>query len=142
MTLIKNKERKRYPKYTREENKGCKLTDSQINTLQHLRYKGATYKDLGKEFGLSISNIRYWCLSDEARKEENKKHYLLSKGSPWRDKERVKKSNNKKGRRKYILKHTEYQEWRKDYLARNKDKVLEWGRKAQKKYYVKIKDNK
>ena len=63
---------KEFPKYSREENRMCKLTDDDISVVREMRQSGMTYKQIAKEFNVSAQAIFYWCLSDEKRKQKIK----------------------------------------------------------------------
>lgn len=62
------------PKLKREANRGCKLSSQDIRSAQRMHKSGIGYASIGRQFGVSWTAIRYWCWSEEKRKEENKKH--------------------------------------------------------------------
>lgn len=68
-----------YPRYTREQNKGCKLTEKDLKKIHKLREEGLTLKEIAKElkFKVSATAIWYWCLTPEARKKNIRRRYLL-----------------------------------------------------------------
>jgi len=53
-----------YPKYTREQDNRCKLTDEQI---LEIRSKREGIFKCAKKFNVSVSTINRWRLSDAAR---------------------------------------------------------------------------
>lgn len=60
-----------YPKFTRAESRGCKLTDEQITQIKERRKNGEWYKDIALSYGISAQAVYYWCLTDEQRKQQN-----------------------------------------------------------------------
>ena len=69
MRIAKKKSMKeKFPKYTREENRACKLTDNQISEIQSRREKGEIYSSIARDYGITPQAVFYWCLSKEVRK--------------------------------------------------------------------------
>lgn len=64
----------KHPKFTREENRACKLTDKQIDEIKTRRLHGESYPNIAKDYNITVQAVYYWCLSDEDRKEKNKKN--------------------------------------------------------------------
>lgn len=62
-----------FPKYTREENLACKLTDIQIKEIRAKRKSGLTYPQIAKNYNITPQAVYYWCLDDGTRKKKNKK---------------------------------------------------------------------
>ena len=65
-----------YPKYSREENKNCKLTEEQIQEIKDL-YVPQKFgmRKVAKTLNLPFSTVRYYCISEKERKEFNKMKY-------------------------------------------------------------------
>jgi len=63
-----------FPRYTREENRSCKLTDEQIRDIPILLSKGVGLSELANAYGVVKSTISYWALSPKKRKEQNIKY--------------------------------------------------------------------
>lgn len=59
----------KHPKYTREENLACKLTDKQIAEIQTRHKKGEFYSVIAKDYNITPQAIFYWCLDEKTRKE-------------------------------------------------------------------------
>jgi len=66
----------KYPKFTREQSKACKLSDRQIEDIPRLLKRGETRSEIAKKYGVTFPCINYWCMSPEERKERNKKSHL------------------------------------------------------------------
>ena len=64
--------KEKFPKYTREENRACKLTDNQISEIQSRREKGEIYSSIARDYGITPQAVFYWCLSKEVRKGKSK----------------------------------------------------------------------
>lgn len=62
----------KHPKFTREENRACKLNDEQIEQVQMLRKQGRSYQNIADQFNMSLQGIRWWCLTEDQRKEITK----------------------------------------------------------------------
>ena len=129
---LNKKNTMKYPRYTKEENKSCKLTQEQINEIQELYVPKIFWmRKVAKEMNLPFSTVRYWCLSDEQRKEFN---IMKSKYNKPINKEDVKMYNEDRKQRKW-KKFTDYiSQLKKDYLEKP------WVRKHKseymKKYYI------
>jgi len=63
----------KYPKFTREENKRCKLSDSDIASIRKMRAEGHTLKEIALEFDVSQGTIHYWLLDDDGREKMKEK---------------------------------------------------------------------
>lgn len=60
----------KFPRYTRKENRACKLNDKQICEIRMRRANGEPYTKIAKDYDVSSRAIWYWCLSDADRKNE------------------------------------------------------------------------
>ena len=124
-----------FPKYTREENKGCKLTDKQIQEIKERRERGETYADIAKDYNITEQAVYYWCLDPEVRKQKNiKKNPKVHNDPAYFRKYRERKKQL----------HPELAEYEK--LATEKvrkempEKSLEWSKKSGYNYYHKNKE--
>jgi len=132
---IKNPQpNKKYPRYTREENLACKLTDTQILEAQNLHKEGISYKKIAKLYEVSKGCIIYWCWPEEIRKERGKIQRERKNPTPYSP------SYNKKikERKKRIC--PEFFEYKresdKNYFIKYPNKV----RKQKKESYYKHRD--
>jgi len=65
-----------YPKYTREQNKNCKLTEEDIRQIRTLAGQGMKKNAIAKELNMPYNVIWYWLLPDEKRKAKIRQYYL------------------------------------------------------------------
>jgi hypothetical protein len=150
------KKKRKYPKYTREEALNCKLSDEEINRIQELHSMGLRGIDiwrkrdvLFKEEIKSPVTIYRWLLSEERRKELNKKNADYAKEN--RDSEKAKEYAKKCSRRKIRLKGHEVYLYRrslpywekakvltekanKRWREKNRERYKEWRKEYNKKY--------
>ncbi|MDZ4286194.1 MAG: hypothetical protein U1A23_04645 [Candidatus Sungbacteria bacterium] len=68
-----------FPRYTRDENLKCKLTDIQIKEIKERRERGESYTSIASEYDITPQTVYYWCLSEAKRKEKNHAHYESTK---------------------------------------------------------------
>ena len=89
-----------YPRYTREQNARCKLSDNDIVMIRFHKWNGVSTKALSEKYGVTITTIRGWFSSDEERREKNRKAYLKygDRYGVATRKKRADKSNKKKDR--------------------------------------------
>lgn len=69
-----------YPRYTREENRNCKLTDKQICAIRIRHDNGDSYSEIAEDYEVTPQAIFYWCISEEERKKRTRKGNLSYKG--------------------------------------------------------------
>lgn len=62
----------KFPRFTREENRRCKLSDSDIAKIKELHEQGFTLKEIAEQFLVSTPAIRYWVISEEEREKYKK----------------------------------------------------------------------
>ena len=120
----------KFPRYTREENRSCKLTDAEIVEIRELRTSGMSYGEIARDFDMSPSGIYYWCMSDEARKEKNKKLYknqLFIR--PW--------GKRKEYRKRKLRLHPELYDYENEYYKKRFSGVIQ---PRNKEYWLKNKD--
>ncbi len=68
-----------FPKYTREENLACKLSDEQITEARERRKTGESYPSIAQDFKVTPQAIFYWCLSDYERKKRTRERQQLER---------------------------------------------------------------
>ena len=101
----------KFPRYTREENRACKLSDAQILEIQKRRKRGETKEEIADDYDVTASAIYYWCLSPERRGEliRNQKRKKMS--------DEYKKKYAKEYRQRKFKTHPEYVEYEKQFNA-------------------------
>ena len=104
----------KYPKYTREQNLSCKLSDYDIKHIKFLKAWGNPVKEIAKKFNVSQQIIWYWLLSPEKRKERNRKQHL--RYERFKDKKIVHEIQNRSAKRKRDT-MPEYREYCKFYKS-------------------------
>ena len=115
-----------YPRYRREENRACKLTEEQIETIKELYVpKKFWMRKVAIELWLPPSTVRYHLISEEERKEFNKMKSAYNK-RPTSDE--VKKRNLERKIRKWEAFKKYESELKKEYLEKP------WVRQKRKKY--------
>ena len=92
----------KFPKYSREENLACKLTDDNIRSIRRLRKQGESYYEIAKHFSVSPQTIYYWCI------DEAKRHAIIQK------------QIERKGKEYMRARNLEQRDWFKEYRARKK----------------------
>lgn len=112
---------KPFPKYTRQENKGCKLSDEQIVAARERRKQGETLKAIGKDFGVTEQAIYYWCLSDEEKEAKNKAHYQAKK-EYQKEYNLSRKDYHKEYRKRKMELHPEYKEYENQFTIEHRIK--------------------
>ncbi len=122
----------KFPKYSREENRACKLLDAEIKEIQWRGRSGESYKELAEYYGVSRTTIYYWCLSDERRAEYGKKRREATTPRPY-DPAWYKEYRKRKKEVKPELIAYERQ-WGKE-LKEKRPNYEESLKKASKKYY-------
>lgn len=149
---------KKFPRYTREENLSCKLTDKQIKAIPERRRHGETYKKIALDYGVSLQAIVYWCMSEEERKRKNalpkkkkysfdhrfyrerklalhpelKEYELVSRYRYETEKPAQFKKTKKKAEKNYWLKHKKkLTEKSKKYQMANLDKFRQYNKKSR-----------
>jgi len=101
----------KYPRYTREQDLRCKLSENNIKRIKPLYKEGSSVNKISKIFKVSTGTIYYWLMSNVKRRGRCKKQYLYLKDSGITDEgERQKKC--------YIRKYQSIPEFRK-YLIQN-----------------------
>lgn len=92
----------KYPRYAREQNLACKLTDEDIKKIKILyNERGWLKVKIAEKFNVSCSAIGYWLMSDRERKERERRRYLL-----WgkdRDRKEKQERQRRSKKRKYRL---------------------------------------
>ncbi len=123
-----------FPRYTREENKSCKLKDSDILEIKERREKKETYKSIARDYGVTEQCIAYWCLDEKTRKERNKKQDNT---------QRTKFDYDAYRERKKLL-HPELKDYeiirRKKTLEEKPEEAKVWIKKSTKVYWEKHKE--
>jgi len=69
----------KYPLYTREQSKSCKLTDDQIKEIRRLYKEGIKRSELARIYGVAHSTIKIWCLTPREKKAYHQKLYEYHK---------------------------------------------------------------
>jgi hypothetical protein len=85
----------KYPKLPRKLNRGCKLTEEDIEVVYSMRKNGSTLEQIGNKFKVSKSAIVYVLMTPEQKKEKNwKRHHIYKQ-------DRKKANEASKNARKY-----------------------------------------
>lgn len=124
----------RFPRYTRKEDRRCKLTEAEIVEIRKLRSFGISCRELAGEFDIGLSAIYYWCMLDEDRKERHKRAYrnqLFKK--PWG------KLNQKEYRKRKLQLHPELYNYENEYYKKRFKSIIQ---PRNKEYWLKHKDKK
>ena len=108
-----------YPKFSKDKDRRCKVTHSQIERMRELRQIGFTLKEIGFEFHITIQAVSYWLKSDEERKEISKKRFARMTNEE--------RSNANKASRESIKRKKK--EMREQYLAYFLDRSKEFRKK-------------
>jgi hypothetical protein len=110
-TVITRIERRRmkHPRFSREQNLACKLTDTDIAYIRkyYLPVRGKGSRILAKKFNVTKKTILYW-VNDENKKKNNKLVEEYRKTHPRTD-----KSSSLSQKRKLLLMPKEIREYRK-----------------------------
>jgi len=69
----------KYPKYTREQNLSCKLSDFDIRMIKGCIKAHWKRYEIAELFNVSEATINYWSMSPEKRKFKNRMYYLNSR---------------------------------------------------------------
>ncbi len=77
-----------YPRYTREQDLRCKLTDKDIKEIQVMNKLGVSRKEIAKIFKVSLGTICLWCLPEEKRKDIYKRNYLRIDKERYRERKK------------------------------------------------------
>ena len=88
----------KYPRYSREQNLACKLSDTDIKEIKRIRKLGLIAKDIAKIFNVSKEIIYYWLMSIEQRRQRIRRHYLA------KDKEKDRESKKTRQLKSYYRK--------------------------------------
>lgn len=73
--IIGKEEVVKYPRFTRAQSLSAKLCEEQISEIKKWRYRGYTYAAIAHAFNVSPSTVWRVCLSEEERKQLEKRHY-------------------------------------------------------------------
>ena len=123
----------KFPRYTREENLKCKLTDEQIKQIRARRKQGDSYQTIANDYGVSAPAIHYWCISDQARKEIIQKRYRKH-GTKRNHKDYFKQYRERK--KELYPELSDYElETTLTYRKNNPEKAKESQKKSDAKYY-------
>jgi len=72
----------KFPKFTREENLNCKLSDKQIEGINKMRLAGFSYRVIATEYEVAVGTAYYWCLTETERKFRNRRQVILRGNKP------------------------------------------------------------
>jgi len=61
----------KFPKYNREQNLVCKLTDKNIIVIIKLYRQGWTIRDIAEKYDVCSKSIRYWLMTKKQRQLHN-----------------------------------------------------------------------
>lgn len=74
---------KKFPRYSRKQNKRCKLTDEQIDEIKEMRKSGLSYSEIARDYGITAQAVYYWCLEENGRKRIAKEQCVRRKISGY-----------------------------------------------------------
>ena len=99
-----------FPRFTREQNRACKLTDEKIAMIPKLHKKGFSQRQIAKMFNVGKTTIARWLMTSKERKTLYQKQHSKDKNNL----DRLEKRNIasiKARKRKQILLKEEMREW-------------------------------
>ena len=129
-----DKEQKKYPRYTKDQNLNCKLNDTDIRDIRKRRKAGYVLREIAAIYNVSENAIKYHCLTELERKMVVRKRWeVYGKG---------KETYNKESRLKYISRKKRLQpkELNKYIAKANSEKFYAYDSDYSKKYYNKNKE--
>lgn len=158
----------KFPKYTREENRSCKLSEKNIEDIKSLKKSGYSNFEISRLYKVSKSTVYYWSLSKEKQNYLNTKKRVSKLGKKTEDERKCYLLEYRKRKKtlhpelsEYELeKATSFKEsqtyknkkptWDKNYYLRNKEVILnrvksyhlknpDVHKQAMKRYRLKIK---
>lgn len=122
----------KYPRYIREQNLSCKLTDEQIKEIPILYYRyGFIQREIAKKFGVGKTTVQRWLKTPEERKEMDRMTYLLYENrSTVEDVIKYRK-------RKLQMQGEDFRKWERAYRKplRKRPEWKERRRKIWQRYY-------
>lgn len=128
-----------FPRYTREENRNCKLTDKQICAIRIRHDNGESYPEIAEDYEITPQAIFYWCMSEEDRKERQRNNYKRTKPRKMKN-----LFNYKEYRQRKKELHPELTEYEKSFTVDIRKKTqpnyLASVKNTNKKMYIKNKD--
>ena len=119
-----------YPKFTREQNKSCRLSDKDILEIRKLYRFGYPVTRLVEKFRVTKCTIRRWILTPRRRKKKDRENYLKY-GKSKRSKLEVNETMAKVRERKKEL-------YLEEIIKYNRQRMSEW-KKFNYQRYLKIK---
>jgi len=114
-----------FPRYTRAQNRACKLLDKDIVEINRMKASGWKQTDIAIKFNITPQAVHYWCLSDKARKNKNKRAgaKALVRKRLNLDKQRERDRDNKRIKR--IVMEESLVNYELDKYGNNRDKILQ-----------------
>jgi len=113
---------KLFPRFTREQNRACKLSSEDLIEIREMLDNGESKSSIADYFGVNWATIHYWSKTDEERKEYSRKVYETKDKKYNSNPEKLKKERERKRRKKELFpdEFREYnnfsiQKWRKKY---------------------------
>lgn len=133
---------KEFPKMTREQNRRCKLSDSDIEEIRELRNSGSTLKSIATLFGITEQSVHYWLQDKNQRKAKNKEAYrkrvLNGVKSTHKDSAYYKKYRERK-KKLHGEEYLKYEnQFTTEYKKKNRPNYQEVNKRADKKYRDKL----
>jgi hypothetical protein len=106
--------KQKFPRFTREENRSCKLSDKQILEIQKRRKAGETKEEIAVDYNITPTAVYYWCLSPNKRAELIRNQH---KRKQKKMSEEEKKKYYKEYRQRKLKTHPELVEYEKQFNA-------------------------
>lgn len=130
-----------YPRYTREQNLCCKLSDEDIKELKEMGEMGYTRSEIAIAFNIDNNTAKYWLMTDEDRKQRLKHKYLLRKERGYFYKKTIlqQRKNNKRKELLFPIVKKYRIEKALDFKKNNKELVKQYNRNWVKKHPEKVK---
>ena len=157
----------KYPKYTREENLACKLSDKQISEIQIRKKNGESYKQIAISYNVTQQTVYYWCLDEEERKRRTALRKVVSHNDPdkareWRERKmelrpeykgyenqfdyeykkenrpNYKETTRKSGHNRWLKYKDKIIKYNKKYQLSHLDKFKEYNKKHRERHIDKV----
>jgi hypothetical protein len=102
----------KYPRYTREQNRACKLSDEQIQSIPGLVSDGYSLAHIARMYGVGSGAIKYWLMTPEERKEKHRQNRLKYGNCNKKTKEEKAEIWRETKKRKKELYPEDFKEWK------------------------------
>lgn len=130
-----------FPRYTREENRACKLTDNQIEEIKIRHQKGESYPEIAKDYNVTPQTIFYWCLDEKERKRRQKERQQQVRDTGYLPPNEFNFEEYKKRKKELHPEFVEYEnQFTHDYKKENRPNYPILRKLEGQRYWKKYKD--